>query len=163
MAFALMGCATSYPGEPASAHDDERAEDAFILQIDTGRAGVFNDRIAQALDLMPGPPEPADETPEAARARDYKTAQDNLRRTWFEFLAVRTRACAEGKFTEIACAPLAPPAWLSESASPPVPPATIVRRLDELQEAMAPLLDAACEEGRRRSTGEEADLFCSVE
>ncbi|HVY03344.1 MAG TPA: hypothetical protein VG983_06775 [Caulobacterales bacterium] len=162
-AFALMGCASADPGEPAAAQEAERAADAFILQIDTGRAGVFNDRIAQALDLMPGPPEPADETPEATRARDYKTAQDNLRRTWFEFLAVRTRACAEGKFTEIACAPLAPPAWLSESAATPTAPATIVRRLDELQEAMAPLLDAACEEGRRRSTGEEAHLFCSVE
>ena len=163
MAFALMGCATQYPGEPAAAHDDERAEDAFILQIDTGRVGVFNDKIAQALDLMPSPPEAADETPEATSAREYQTARDNVRRTWFDFLAVRTRACAEGKFAQIACAPLTPPAWLSESAAAKVEPATIARRLDELQEAMAPLLDVACDEGKKLSKDDEGEMFCSVE
>lgn len=161
--FALAGCATQYPGEPASAHDEERSQDAFALQIDTGRVAIFNDRISQALDLMPEPPEPAQPTPDAARASDLKRAQDNVRQAWFGFLSVRTRACAEGKFAAIACEPLTPPAWLAESAATKIDPATIVRRLDELQEAMAPLLDAACEKGKALSKDENAEMFCSVE
>ena len=55
--LALMGCATKYPGEPASAHDDERFGDeaAFILGIDVGRMSIFNDRIKDAGELIEAP------------------------------------------------------------------------------------------------------------
>lgn len=160
-ALALTACATQHPGEPASAHDDERAEDAFSLQIDTGRLAVQNERIGQALDLMPDAP--ANPTPNADRAHEYKLSADNIRQAWFGFLQLRARACGEGKFTDIACEPLDPPAWLADSAQVKVDPDLLVRRLDELQTAMGPLFDAACEQGKAQSKDENPEMFCSIE
>ena len=165
-ALALLGaCETTYPGEPASAHDDERAADSFAFQIDTGRQAIYADRINQALDLMTSSAdETTTETPDARRAHELHEAQANIRATWFKFLDARTRACGEKQFVAIACTPLAPPAWLwTERADVTVDAAVLVRRLDELQTAMGPLVDAACEQGKKLSTDENAGMFCSVE
>lgn len=176
-ALALAGCQTTNPfaGPPASAHDAERfdeasSQDMFILRIDVGRTAVFNDRIATVLAKLPDPPEPApgatDAETEAARAAyELKWAAKDVRSIAFEFLRLEGEACADGKFTAIACQGGPVPAWLAERADKPVSAAEVQRRLDWLQERMGPLLDAACEQGKTLVPEDEGggDMFCSVE
>jgi hypothetical protein len=151
--LALMGCATKYPGEPASAHDDERfgGEAPFILGIDVGRMGMFNDRINAAAEFLQTPETGGDELIGVSR---------KLRRTTLEFLAQKEQLCDDLKFTEQSCAKIAPPAWLARDPNETITPRQLLTRIEEVQELMGPLMDVACTTGKDKSKDE---LFCSVE
>lgn len=146
-------CATNpYPGEPASAHDQERSdEEAFVLSIDVGRIGVLVDRIREGGGLIEGPVTGGDELTGASK---------RLRASTLDFLATKEQFCSDLKFVEISCAPMRPPSWLAETPTKPVTTAELRRRVEQAQIMMGPLMDAACEAGKVKS-GEA--LFCSVE
>ncbi len=151
--LALAACATTYPGAPASAHDDERFGDeaAFILGIDAGRIGMFNDRIASAGELV--------ETLETG-GDELIGVSKRLRAAALEFLVTKERLCADLKFTEQSCATVAPPAWLARDPNEAITARALSARIEEVQEMMGPLLDVACTTGQAKSGD---GLFCSVE
>jgi hypothetical protein len=169
------GCATTYPGEPASAHDAERidetsSQDMFILRVDVGRVGVFNDRIATVLGVMPDPPEPeavaSVEASERARAAyELKDAAASIRSVTLDFLKLEGEACAKGKFADISCKNEPLPAWLGDRSDKPVSAIEVQNRLNWLQERMSPLLDVVCEKGKTLVREDEGggEMFCSVE
>ncbi|MEJ0023774.1 MAG: hypothetical protein WDN76_10365 [Alphaproteobacteria bacterium] len=153
LALSLAACATKYPGEPASAHDDERfgGDPVFVLGIDVGRMGIFNDRIASAGELVETPATGGDELIGVSR---------KLRVTTLEFLARKERLCDELKFTAQSCAAIAPPAWLAQDPNEAITPHQLLERIEAVQELMGPLMDVACETGKAKSKDE---MFCSVE
>jgi hypothetical protein len=155
-AFGLVGgltaCATTYPGEPASAHDQEREDqDLFELGIEAGRIGVFTSRIAQAGELIEAPATGGDDAIHVSR---------RLREATFEFFTIKERMCDEVKLVETSCAQIRPPAWLAEEPSQKITSKELRRRVEEVQALMTPLVDAACVAGKAKS-GDE--MFCSVE
>lgn len=151
-ALAAACAANPYPGEPASAHDQERLdEEAFILTIDVGRIGVFVDRIREGGGLIEGPLTGGDELIGASK---------RLRASTLDFLATKEQFCSDLKFAEISCVAMRPPSWLAEDPTKPVTTTELRRRVEQVQIMMGPLMDAACEAGKAKS-GEP--LFCSVE
>lgn len=141
----LVACATtdrSASGEP---------EDPFVLQIDSGRLGIFVDRIGMASELDESlPPD----------ATDLQNAAGNVREAAAAYFAAKERACANGRFVAQSCAPQKPPAWLAEAPNKPVSGAEVRRRIDEIYELTDALVGAACDYGREKSGD---GLFCSVE
>jgi hypothetical protein len=152
LAVALTAC-TTYPGEPASAHDDERfgGDPAFVLGIDVGRIGVFTDRINSAGELVTAPETGGDELIGVSR---------RLRVATLEFLAAKEGLCNDLKFTEQSCARIAPPAWLARDPNEAITPTQLLARIEQVQDMMGPLMDVACETGKEKSGD---GMFCSVE
>lgn len=145
-------CAAMLLAACAAAQVSGDAHDPFVLMIDAGRMGVFNDRIKNAMEMA----EAADKSDEA----EFVHAARGARQAALDFLALKERACAEGKFTAAACAPARPPAWLAEAPERAISPGEARRRIDEVQKLMTPLMAAACDYGRTKSGD---GLFCSVE
>jgi hypothetical protein len=146
-------CATNpYPGEPASAHDQERTdEEAFILTIDAGRIGIFVDRIREGGALVEAPLTGGDELIGISK---------RLRASTLDFLATKESMCSDLKFVEISCVAMRPPSWLAEEPTRSVTTAELQRRVEQVQIMMGPLMDAACEAGKAKSGD---GMFCSVE
>lgn len=146
-------CATNpYPGEPASAHDQERTdEEAFILTIDVGRIGVFVDRIREGGALVEAPLTGGDELIGTSK---------RLRASVLDFLATKEQLCSDVKFVEQSCVAMRPPSWLAEDPTKPVTTAELARRVEQVQIMMGPLIDVACEAGKAKSGD---GMFCSVE
>jgi hypothetical protein len=151
-ALSLSACATNpYPGEPASAHDQERVDEAiFIMGIDAGRMGIFVDRINSAAEMMEAPALGGDELIGVMR---------NVRLTALQFLVAKEQLCKDAKFVEQSCARVTPPAWLAQAPSGRVTVAQVQARIAQVQNMMGPLMDA-CTYGREKSGD---SLFCSVE
>lgn len=146
-------CATNpYPGEPASAHDQERYdEEAFILTIDVGRIGIFVDRIREGGGLIEGPLTGGDELIGTSK---------RLRASVLDFLATKEQFCSDLKFVEVTCVAMRPPSWLAEEPTKPVTTAQLRRRVEQVQIMMGPLMDVACEAGKAKNAD---PMFCSVE
>lgn len=151
--LALSACATNpYPGEPASAYDQERTdEDVFIMTIDAGRMSIFVDRINSAAELVETPALGGDELIGVAR---------NVRIAALEFLLTKERLCKDAKFIEQSCVQITPPRWLAEDPSHKVTVKQVQARIEQVQTMMTPLIDAACTLGKEKSGD---GLFCSVE
>jgi hypothetical protein len=148
MGLSTLGACATYPGEPAAAHDEERA---FELGIDAGRIGVFNSRISEAGELVEAPATGGDELIGVSK---------RLRAATFEFLTIKERLCGDVKFVETSCAKLAPPSWLADDPTKPVTAAMLQDRIEQVQKIMGPLIEIACEAGKAKS-GDA--MFCSVE
>lgn len=146
-------CATNpYPGEPASAHDQERTdEEAFILSIDVGRIGVFVDRIREGGAAVETPLTGGDELIGVSK---------RLRASVLDFLATKEQFCSDVKFVEVTCVAMPPPRWLAEAPTKPITTAELQRRVEQVQVMMGPLIDAACEAGKAKNAD---PMFCSVE
>jgi hypothetical protein len=153
LALGLSACATNpYPGEPASAHDQERIDqDIFVMGIDAGRMGIFIDRIKDAAGMVEAPALGGDELIGVMRS---------VRITALEFLATKETLCKEAKFVDQSCAKVTPPRWLADDPSGKVTTQQVAARIEDVQILMVPLIDVACEAGKAKSGD---GMFCSVE
>jgi hypothetical protein len=131
-------------------------EDAFDLQVNIGRRGIFIDRAMTAADIELPFVIPAD-TPEDPQAPDALWRA--LRETAREGAILRELYCAK-KLTGPAVCRRRAPGWISADPNPTPTLAVIRERLDELDAFLAPYIDKGCTMGRKKSGD---DLFCSVE
>ena len=126
LALSVAACASNrYPGEPASAHDQERTDEAvFIMTIDAGRMGIFVDRINSAAELLETPALGGDELIGVARS---------VRIAALQFLLAKEQLCRDAKFVEQSCARVTPPRWLAQDPSSRVTVAQVEARIVEVQ------------------------------
>ncbi|MBX9747100.1 MAG: hypothetical protein K2X34_09375 [Hyphomonadaceae bacterium] len=155
LAAALAACGQQ---EPPAGSDTPAAQAAreYDLQVQLRRYDVMLDQVQSLTADRPGAGAIDDNHPrELAR---------QLRETVWQYNIARSRLCARGLFTEVACGPSYEPVWIAE-------PADVAPTLDEIQvrsEAVGVetrrLWDAVCEDARTRVADEaERDLVCMTE
>ncbi len=155
LALALAACGQN-ADKGAEAPDALEGPNAFNLQIDIGRQGVMLDQVRDLTVERPGAAELDPTAPrELARA---------LRETVWQYNLERSRLCAKGLFTEVACGPAYEPVWISEPATAEPTLADIELRATSVGEEVARLSGAVCEDARSRVTDEEERrLVCAIE
>ncbi|MGE3143540.1 MAG: hypothetical protein AB7L65_09480, partial [Hyphomonadaceae bacterium] len=131
--------------------------DPFNLSIEIGRWGVMQGQI----DAVAPPGQPA---LEEEGAPSPAALARRLRETVWELNLQRSRLCAEGRFTEIACAPAFSPPWLREAPDRSVSLSALQRRSEAVGRALMPLWGAACADARAEVEDEEEQrLICAIE
>jgi hypothetical protein len=165
-AFALSACSPTVvkptqPAPPPSPTVPVEAmptdQDLFALMIDVGRIGMFLDRTAMAA----GVEIPYVQIPEQP-GLDPQSEQSiwrNLRQYGRDVVFFKEVYCARGFVKGAPCA-AKPPAFIAAEDSPPPDKVALQKHLEELQIFFDPILQAACERGKRESKDE---MFCSVE
>lgn len=156
LALALAACGQGGQAPAPEAPPAVEAPDPFTLNIEIGRYGVMLSHVHALTGDRPGAAE--------AEVTDPRELARSLRETAWEYNIERSRLCARGLFTEVACGPAFEPVWISE-------PATAEPTLDELQARSRALGDevmrfwnVVCEDARTRETDEQAKMYvCAIE
>jgi hypothetical protein len=130
--------------------------DPFTLNIEIGRYGVMVSQVTGHTQHRPGSAEPEITSPRELARR--------LRETVWEYNIERSKICAKGLFTEIACTPAYEPVWIAEPPNAEPTLEEIQTRTDAVGEEVMRLWNAVCEDARTRATSdEERDLACPIE
>lgn len=155
LALALAAC--GQPAEKgAEAPAGPEAPDPMSLNIEIGRYGVMLGQVRSLTGERPGSAELDPASPlELGRA---------LRETVWEYNLERSRLCAKGLFTEVACGSPYEPVWISE-------PSNVEPTLDEIQSRSAALgeevmrfWNAVCEDAASRvEDDQERAQVCAIE
>ncbi|MEZ5994742.1 MAG: hypothetical protein R3C25_03235 [Hyphomonadaceae bacterium] len=154
LALALAACGqggeqqAETPAAPAG-------PDPFNLNIEIGRAGAMLGQVHDLTFERPGSGE--------GEVTDPRELARNLRETVWELNIERSRLCAKGLFTEVACAPAYEPVWISEPASAQPTLEEIQSRANAVGEEVNRLWGAVCDDARSRAPEEERSVICGME
>lgn len=151
LALMLTAC-----GQPVQTKQEPAAPEPPNLQVEVGRYSVMLGQIADLTVARPGmgEPDPA-QTREIARA---------LRETTWQYNLERSRLCAKGLFTEVACGPAYEPVWIAEPVATEPTLAELQTRSTALGAEVMRFWTAVCDDARARETDEQARmLVCAIE
>ncbi len=155
LALALAACGQAgenqnqVPASPAG-------PDPFTLNIEIGRYGAMLGQVTGHTEERPGSTQP-----EVTEARDLAR---RLRETVWEYNIERSKICAKGLFTEVACTPAYEPVWISEPPSVAPTLEEIQSRTDAVGVEVMRLWNAVCEDARGRATSDdERQVACAME
>jgi hypothetical protein len=139
------------PATPAS-----EAVNAFDLHIEIGRYGVMLGHVSSLTAERPGAGEADSAAPrELARA---------LRETVWEYNIARSKLCAKGLFSEVACGPAYEPVWISEPASAEPTLQDLQTRADGLGQEVQAFWNAVCDDARDRVEDQQEKMYvCAIE
>lgn len=156
LALALLGACSQPAPDPQSAPAPERIE-PFDLNIEIGRYGAMLNQIEEhGLAAPSAMPEPD--------VSDRRELARHLRETVWEYNIARSRLCARGVQSALACGPAYAPLWIGDAADVEVPLPELKARADALGEDVMRLWNAVCEEAEARVADEdERRLVCPME
>lgn len=126
------------------------------LNIEIGRYGVMLDQVNTLTRDRPGSAENDPTQPrELGRA---------LREAVWQYNGERSRLCAKGLFTEIACGPAYEPVWISEPSDVEPTLQEIQSRSDALGEEVMRFWNTVCEDAASRvEDRQERAQVCAIE
>jgi hypothetical protein len=154
LALALAACGQGAQA-PAPAQAPE-AEDPLNIQIEVGRYGVMLGHVADLTADRPGVGEA-----DPAQSREIARA---LRETVWRYNLERSRLCARGLFSDVACGPAYEPVWIAEPANAEPALTELQARSDALGGEVMRFWDAVCEDARTREPDEDARrMVCAIE
>lgn len=155
LALALAACGQTGEAPPPAAPEGA-APDPFDLNIEIGRYGVMLSHVHNLTFERPGAAE--------AEPTDPHQLARSLRETVWEYNLERSRLCAKGLFTDVACGPAYEPVWISEAATAAPTLEEIQSRSTALGEEVMRFWNAVCEDARTRETDEQAKMYvCAIE
>lgn len=154
-AVALAACGQT--GEKqAEAPTGPAGPDPASLNIEIGRYGAMLSQVGDHTEARPGSAEP-----EVTEPRDLAR---RLRETVWEYNLQRSRICAKGLFTELACTSAYEPVWISEPPTAEPTLEEIQSRSDAVGAEVMALWNAICEDARTRATtDDERATACPME
>lgn len=159
LAIALAGSLAACGQQQNPAGSDTPASQAareFDLQVAIGRYDVMLGQVNSLTADRPGAG-PVDDNHPRELARE-------LRETVWQYNITRSRLCARGLFTEVACGPAYEPVWIAEPADAAPTMEEIQVRADAVGVETQRLWTAVCEDARTRETDEqERALVCPME
>ncbi|MBL8531334.1 MAG: hypothetical protein JNK94_06330 [Hyphomonadaceae bacterium] len=151
LALAACGQNTTAPTPPAPSERDPAA-----LNIEVGRYGVMLDQVAALTLDRPGVGEP--------EATDLRDLSRRLRETVWRYNIERSRLCARGLFTDVACGPVFNPIWIADAPAAEPTIEEIRSRADEVGREVSGFWNVVCEDARTRAPDEEARRSaCAIE
>lgn len=153
--LALMVAACGQGGQTPSAPSEPEPLNPFNMQIEIGRYGVMLSQVGSLTDERDSVAPEADVTAPGEMLR-------NLRETVWEYNLARSRLCAKGLYTEVACGSVYEPVWLADTAEPSLEELKV--RADAVGGEVMRLWNAVCEDARTRETDEQARMYvCAIE
>lgn len=150
--LALAACGRG-PATPPQTPPAER--DPFALNIEVGRYGVMLDQVAALTDERPAVTEP-----EVTNLADLNR---RLRETVWQYNIERSRLCAHGLFTDVACGPVYAPIWLSDAPTTEPTIEEIRSRSDDVGREVMGFWDAVCTDARSRADEQAQRSICALE
>jgi hypothetical protein len=153
--LALSVAACGQAGQNAEAPAPDRS-DPHTLNIEIGRYGAMLSQVIDHTAERPGAG--------AAEPSEPRELARSLRETVWEYNLQRSRLCAKGLFTDVACGTAYEPIWIAEPASVEPTIDEIGTRSEAVGNEVMRLWNAVCSDAASRVEDEQERMYvCPME